>query len=870
MIKLRFNFVSSSKTTIVIVVTTLMVLVVFSVLALMADRQAMEQHKDIFNDHRSLQASLLVQGIQDRVDAILADESRIADVRIPELIRNNKIDNLPLKAFAAKMKIYPEIRAYVYMDGPKSVAAVLRDESKAGVKAESLCLQWGASFWSELSVAGKGPIVPFFYVTNSNQIVVQFLPVRVQGEFSGVLAVAVSLEDLAKHYGDSIYSSEHGSGFLIDELGNIVYSCETQTVGSNVFTGVHSGNSEFQKFDKRILNEVSGSGEYAFPDMSDGQPVHRFVVWNTVQIGERKLVICLTAPIEKVGETVHSLGLQRMVLGGGMALIFLAAFFVFFQNRSRLRLQESEGKLRTIVENSTNLFYSHTPERVITYVSPQSMDILGYTQEEMLFEWTNLASDNPINEIGFKHTLSAIETGLPQPTYGLELVHKNGGKIWVEIREAPVLVNKKVVSIVGVLTDVTERKQAEEKLLEINRQLELATERANKMVAEAEAANKAKSEFLANMSHEIRTPLNGVLGMLQLMQTTALNDEQKEYSQTAIQSTKRLTRLLSDILDLSRVEAGKLNIQAKPFDLAEALRQVIELFRITSMQSGVKLRWYIDPVIPQFLVGDAIRVQQLFSNLLGNAFKFTETGSITVEAYPLPAHSAQYRVLFSVSDTGIGIADDKLEKVFESFTQVSEGYSRSYQGAGLGLAICKRLVGLMGGNMAIASEVGEGTSVYFCITFNLVDKFSKPSKLIEDKEVAATKNLKILLADDDRVSRFVAKRQLEKAGHKVTDVEDGQQVLNVLQADKVFDVVLMDVQMPIMDGVEATLAIREGQAGERNRQIPIIALTAYAMNGDNVTFMKAGMDEYASKPVEMEMLSKVMSKAIGKAHKRVC
>ncbi len=380
----------------------------------------------------------------------------------------------------------------------------------------------------------------------------------------------------------------------------------------------------------------------------------------------------------------------------------------------------------------------------------------------------------------------------------------------------------------------------------------------------SEIANKSKSEFLANMSHDIRTPLNGILGMLELMQTTSLNAEQTEFTLAAIQSSTHLNNVLSDILDLSRVEAGKLNIQNKPFDLSETLTHVVEFFDSTARQTDVELHCHIDPAIPQQLIGDPARLHQILNNLVGNALKFTKVGSVTVEAYPLPANNPeQYRVLFSISDTGIGIPSDKLDLLFDAFTQVDEVYTQKSQGVGLGLAICKHLVALMDGNISIASEVNVGTTFHFCITFGTAEHpLKKPSaaKEIHDVSLMACK---ILLAEDDRINSLVIKRQLGKEGCEVTVVEDGQQALAALRKQS-FDIVLMDVQMPVMDGIEATKAIRKGKAGKHNKLIPIIALTAFAMVGDREKFLHAGMDEYASKPIEIKNLKQLLKKIINK------
>jgi two-component system, sensor histidine kinase len=389
------------------------------------------------------------------------------------------------------------------------------------------------------------------------------------------------------------------------------------------------------------------------------------------------------------------------------------------------------------------------------------------------------------------------------------------------------------------------------------------TEDLEKAMRTALAASQAKSEFLANMSHELRTPMNGLLGMLDVVLDSPLNTEQRDELEIAQRSAYALLALLNDILDLSKIEAGKMMIESIPYDVRTVLEDCVKSFQARAAQKKIALHFEIDPHAPSKVIGDPLRVRQIAANLLSNALKFTERGWVCLRLAGVEGGLGPAEMKIAVSDTGAGIEADKLTAIFEKFTQADGSITRKYGGTGLGLAITKRLVEMQGGRVQVESKVGNGSTFTITLPWEPVAEpavLSSAPRAAQALENAVSSQVRVLLVEDNLINQKVVLAILRKKGYQIDVANDGREALAKLEASRGgYDIVLMDVQMPVLDGLETTRIIRKDSRWNR---LPIVAMTAHAMNGDRERCLQAGMNAYVSKPVQPSHLVSIIEKLL--------
>jgi PAS domain S-box-containing protein len=477
---------------------------------------------------------------------------------------------------------------------------------------------------------------------------------------------------------------------------------------------------------------------------------------------------------------------------------------------------------------------------VFLRVNPTLSRMLGRQEEELLaMSWPSLTHPDDL-AVSQSAERDLVDGKVPSVEFEKRYVHRDGNIIWVRVRDF-LAKNSQGVStgFVTHIEDITERRRAAEEL-----------RRAKEA---AEGASLAKSEFLANMSHEIRTPMNGILGTTELALASELDAQQREWLGMAHDCAESLMAILNDILDLSKIESGRLELETEPLHIRREIQRAVNIVLPIASRKGLAVEAMVEPDVPECVLGDSVRLRQVLVNLLGNAVKFTRSGLVKVRARSESRGDALC-LYFSVTDTGIGIPAAEQAAIFEPFRQADNSIVRSYGGTGLGLSICNRLVGLMGGQIGVESEYGAGSTFWFTVRMEHAQAADADEldSGPDERTAPAGRPLRILLAEDNGVNRMVVERLLAKHGHSVHAVENGRDAV-AAAAGETYDVILMDVQMPVMDGLEATAAIRHMQSSTASR-VPIIALTAHAMQGDRERFLASGMDAHVSKPIRIQEL----------------
>ena len=539
-------------------------------------------------------------------------------------------------------------------------------------------------------------------------------------------------------------------------------------------------------------------------------------------------------------------------------------------------LRTSETRKAGILQSALDCIITIDDAGNIIEWNPAAETTFGYTHAEVIgkplapFIIPPAMREN--HRKGLERYLKTEKGSVLNNRIELPAVRADGSELVIEIAIVPIKTDDSLL-FTAYLRDISERKEAEKEIQRLNTNLEKrvveqqeTAEKMRQIAEEAEAANDAKSTFLANTSHEIRTPINAIMGMAQALKGDSLSNGVNEQIDTILGASESLLEIINDLLDLSKIESGSLDLESEPFDPVEVVNKVQQTLASSATPKDISFSVRTDSNLPRLVKGDALRLRQVLLNLTSNAIKFTEIGSIEINVTS-QSDGEDIILNYAIRDTGSGIPTDRLEAIFDPFTQVDNTITRIHGGTGLGLSISKRLVEIMGGSISVESQLGQGSTFLFDVRVSPVDTAEVE---IEDEPTVTTlsRALNILVVEDNKFNRHVCRALLGKE-HRITEAANGLEALELFHAERDFDVILMDVQMPEMDGLSATTEIRRLEEQLGWPRTPVVALTANAMDADRQRAMDAGMDDFIAKPIRKEMLFTVLARIEQRSTDRV-
>jgi PAS domain S-box-containing protein len=676
-------------------------------------------------------------------------------------------------------------------------------------------------------------------------------PVMREGHFVGAIVVKVDVPSLA-------FLIKQTDSYITDRNGVIILAHDESLTMKTLPGGwIHQLSDAEKKgmYQRTQFEPLAISAWADHPQLKENPNNHLPYALAATELPEYNLKVFSQTTLSAFSTLENdrqSNFLLMSVLGSALILIGYASLSLY---RTKSIAYKSEERLRLILESANCGIWGQNTDGLCTFVNREATKLLGFPPEELVgLPLHNIVHHSHVDGTHFpKEACPMFLTGLDgiaRLGRGEILWRKDGSYFDVEYATSPILINGALDGVVVIFNDITQRKEQEHLLA-------LAKEKA-------EAANQAKSEFLANMSHEIRTPMNAVIGFSELALESPNNEEKHTYLKQILDSSKSLLGILNDILDFSKIEARQLSIESKVFDLNELLNNLHRMFDLRAQEKGLLFTLNKDHRLPEYLVGDQLRLRQILTNLLGNAFKFTERGEVRLDLEQLASTEDGILLIFKIQDSGIGMSKTQIENLFKPFSQADNSITRRFGGTGLGLSISRNLAQLMDGDIFVQSKANSGSKFSFQVRLkaatpeqiasqisqreasHLLNNASNSSEVLHHK--------KVLLVEDNRVNQLLATRLLQKLNIQVELAQNGEEAINSIESNS-YDLILMDIQMPIMDGLEATRRIRQNS---RFANLPIIAMSAGVTLNEQALCAQVGMSGFIGKPVDFNELKNTL------------